>query len=139
MPIHEKDKIRNELLDDVYASSDLSVVMPKYKFPQKEHAARHAYQVLHDELMLDGNSRQNLATFCQTWIEPEIHKLMDECIDKNMIDKDEYPQSAEIENRCVHMLADLLIEDLKRCIDYFQRNPLVNKGNEKDSGNFNHS
>ena len=40
--------------------------------------------------MLDGNSRQNLATFCQTWAEPEVHKLMDECMDKNMIDKDEY-------------------------------------------------
>ena len=57
--------------------------------------------------MLDGNSRQNLATFCQTWLEPEIHKLMDECMDKNMIDKDEYPQTAEIEARCVHMLGDL--------------------------------
>jgi glutamate decarboxylase len=57
--------------------------------------------------MLDGNSRQNLATFCQTWAEPEVHKLMDECMDKNMIDKDEYPQTAEIEARCVHMLADL--------------------------------
>ena len=80
MPINEKDKIRGELLDDVYASSDLSIAMPKYRFPQKEHAARHAYQVLHDELMLDGNSRQNLATFCQTWMEPEMHQLMNESL-----------------------------------------------------------
>jgi glutamate decarboxylase len=107
MPLHEKDKIKDSLLDDVYASSDLSVVMPKYKMPEKEHDPRHAYQVVHDELMLDGNARQNLATFCQTWLDPEIHQLMDECLDKNMIDKDEYPQSAEIENRCVHILADL--------------------------------
>ena len=107
MALHEKKKIKDNLLDDVYASSDLSVVMPKYKMPEKEHSPRHAYQVVHDELMMDGNARQNLATFCQTWVEPEIHKLMDECIDKNMIDKDEYPQSAEIENRCVHILADL--------------------------------
>jgi glutamate decarboxylase len=57
--------------------------------------------------MLDGNSRQNLATFCQTWVEPEVHALMDLTIDKNMIDKDEYPQTAELEARCVHMLADL--------------------------------
>src|SRR5690625_5754817 len=57
--------------------------------------------------MLDGHSRQNLATFCQTWAEDEVRKLMDECIDKNMIDKDEYPQTAELESRCVHMLADL--------------------------------
>jgi glutamate decarboxylase len=81
--------------------------MPKYKFPADEQDPRHAYAVVHDELMLDGNSRQNLATFCQTWAEPEVHKLMDECIDKNMVDKDEYPQTAEIEARCVHMLADL--------------------------------
>ncbi len=107
MALHEKDKVRENLLDDVYASSDLSVVMPKYKMPEKEHDQRHAYQVVHDELMLDGNARQNLATFCQTWLDPEIHTLMDESIDKNMIDKDEYPQSAELENRCVHILADL--------------------------------
>jgi glutamate decarboxylase len=107
MALHEKDKIKDRINDDVYASSDLSVVMPKYTFPKKEHDPRHAYQVVHDELMLDGNARQNLATFCQTWVDDYVHKLMDECIDKNMIDKDEYPQTAEIESRCVHMLADL--------------------------------
>src|SRR5690606_6312063 len=107
MPLHAKEHVRTDLLDDVYASTDLSVSMPKYKFPGQEHAPRHAYQVVRDELMLDGNSRQNLATFCQTWADEEIHKLMDESIDKNMIDKDEYPQTAEIESRCVHMLADL--------------------------------
>ncbi len=107
MPLHTKNSVREDLEDDVYASVDLTVIMPKYKFPDAEHDARVAYSVVHDELMLDGNSRQNLATFCQTWAEPEIHKLMDECMDKNMVDKDEYPQTAEIEARCVHMLADL--------------------------------
>lgn len=107
MALHEREKVRENLLDDVYASTDLSIKVPKYKFPLKEEQPRHIYQIVHDELMMDGNSRQNLATFCSTWIEPEVHKLMDECIDKNMIDKDEYPQTAEIEARCVHMLADL--------------------------------
>jgi glutamate decarboxylase len=107
MPLHSKDSVRDMLDDEVYASNDLSVALPKYKFPKTEQDPRHAYQLVHDELMLDGNSRQNLATFCQTWAEPEVHKLMDECMDKNMIDKDEYPQTAEIEGRCVHMLADL--------------------------------
>ncbi|EFF76031.1 glutamate decarboxylase [Achromobacter piechaudii] len=107
MPLHAKHTVRNHLQDDVYASTDLSVSMPKFKIPEKEHDPRHAYQVVHDELMLDGNSRQNLATFCQTWLDEEVHKLMDESIDKNMIDKDEYPQTAEIEARCVQMLADL--------------------------------
>ncbi|MEM6690516.1 MAG: glutamate decarboxylase [Planctomycetota bacterium] len=107
MPLHDKDSVRDLLDDDIYASVDLSVSMPKYRFPSSESDPRHAYALVHDELMLDGNSRQNLATFCQTWVEPEVHKLMDECIDKNLIDKDEYPQTAEIEARCVHMLADL--------------------------------
>jgi len=105
--LHGKDDVRENLDDDIYASADLAVSMPKFKFPAKENNPRHVYQVVADELMLDGNSSQNLATFCQTWLEPEIHQLMDLTIDKNMIDKDEYPQTAELEARCVHMLADL--------------------------------
>ena len=69
--------------------------------------AEVAYQVIHDELMLDGNARMNLATFVTTWMEPEAEKLMAECFDKNMIDKDEYPQTAELEMRCVSMLSRL--------------------------------
>ena len=105
--LHEKDDVRESLDDDIFASADLSVAMPKFRIPDKEHDPRHAFQVVRDELLLDGNSRQNLATFCQTWLEPEVHALMDICLDKNMIDKDEYPQTAAIEARCVHMLADL--------------------------------
>ena len=93
--------------DDVYASLELSASLPKTKFPQKERDPRNVFSAVRDELMLDGNSRQNLATFCQTWVDEEIRDLMDLSIDKNMIDKDEYPQTAEIETRCVHMLADL--------------------------------
>ncbi|TNB49620.1 glutamate decarboxylase [Martelella lutilitoris] len=93
--------------DETYGAADLSAILPKSGFPERERAPRLAYAAIHDELLLDGNARQNLATFCQTWEEPEIHKLMDDCIDKNMIDKDEYPQTAEIEARCVRMLGDL--------------------------------
>jgi glutamate decarboxylase len=66
-----------------------------------------AYQVIHDELMLDGNARLNVATFVSTWMEPHAERLMSECFDKNMIDKDEYPQTAEIETRCVNILSRL--------------------------------
>lgn len=66
-----------------------------------------AYQLVHDELLLDGSARLNLATFVTTWMEPQAQQLMDESSDKNMIDKDEYPQTAAIENRCVAILADL--------------------------------
>ena len=54
--------------------------------------------------MLDGNARLNLATFVTTWMEPQAQRLMAETFDKNMIDKDEYPRTAEIELRCVNML-----------------------------------
>lgn len=107
MPLHVRRTARNGLIDDVYAAKDTEETMPRYRFPEGQRDPRHAYQLVHDELMMDGNSRQNLATFCQTWVDPEVHKLMDECVDKNMIDKDEYPQTAELESRCVHMLADL--------------------------------
>ncbi len=98
---------RDSMDDNIYASSDLSGSLPKHHFPEDEHSPRHAYAAVRDELMLDGNSRQNLATFCQTWLEPEVRQLMTDCIDKNLVDKDEYPQTAEIEARCVHMLAEL--------------------------------
>jgi glutamate decarboxylase len=107
MPIHSKEEIFSNRDDEVFGTGFLPHPLPKYKLPKHESDPTAAYQLVHDELLLDGNSRQNVATFCQTWVEPEIRKLMDECLDKNMIDKDEYPQMAELEARCVHMLADL--------------------------------
>jgi glutamate decarboxylase len=66
-----------------------------------------AYQMVHDELMLDGNARLNLATFVTTYMDPFADRLMAETFDKNMIDKDEYPQTAAMEMRCVNMLSHL--------------------------------
>jgi len=107
MPLHKIKKPESGLVDDVYATAELGAPLPRFEFPKREAAASQVYAALKDELLLDGNSRQNLATFCQTWVEPEVRHLMDECVDKNMIDKEEYPQTAEIESRCVHMLADI--------------------------------
>jgi glutamate decarboxylase len=81
--------------------------IPRHELPPGEMPPDVAYQVIHDELMLDGNARLNVATFVTTWMEPQASKLMSECFDKNMIDKDEYPQTAEIESRCVAMLSRL--------------------------------
>jgi glutamate decarboxylase len=80
---------------------------PKRRFPMHESDPRLAYTLVHDELLLDGVARMNLATFCTTWVEPEVVKLLAECFDKNIVDKDEYPQTAELEARCVRMLGDL--------------------------------
>ncbi len=68
---------------------------------------RVAYRLLHDELMLDGNARQNLATFVTTYMDEEADRLFAESLDKNMIDKDEYPQTAAIEGRCVSIMSAL--------------------------------
>jgi glutamate decarboxylase len=81
--------------------------IPRDEIPAGDMPADVAYQIIHDELMLDGNARMNLATFVTTWMEPQAEKLMAECFDKNMIDKDEYPQTAELETRCVKMLSRL--------------------------------
>lgn len=94
-------------IDETYGAGELAAALPQSGFPDAEKHPRRVFAAVRDELMLDGNARQNLATFCQTWEEDEIHQLMDTCIDKNMVDKDEYPQTAEIEARCVRMLGDL--------------------------------
>jgi glutamate decarboxylase len=66
-----------------------------------------AYDMLSNELLLDGSARLNLATFVTTWMPPQAAALMAETADKNMIDKDEYPQTAEIERRCVNIIGRL--------------------------------
>lgn len=81
--------------------------LPKNRMPQEGRLPDDAYRVVHDELLLDGSSRLNLATFVTTWMDPQAGTLMAEAFDKNMIDKDEYPQTAEIERRCVNIVADL--------------------------------
>jgi glutamate/tyrosine decarboxylase-like PLP-dependent enzyme len=84
-----------------------SRTIPRHELPRGELSPDVAYQIIHDELMLDGNARLNVATFVTTWMEPQAERLMAECVDKNMIDKDEYPQTAELESRCVAMLSHL--------------------------------
>jgi glutamate decarboxylase len=81
--------------------------VPKLRLAAEGMPAGTAYDIVHDELLLDGNARLNLATFVTTWMEHEAETLMAECSAKNMIDNDEYPQTAELERRCVNILADL--------------------------------
>ncbi len=107
MPLHQRRHFNDGVDTDIYASRAMQTRIPKHRVPAEGLRPDVALQLVVDELMLDGNARQNLATFCQTWFDDGIHKLMDLSIDKNMIDKDEYPATAEIENRCVHLLAHL--------------------------------
>ena len=105
---HEPRKLhRPDLVRPMYARNSLLGPIPRHSIPEDGMSPSTAYHLIHDELILDGSSRFNLATFCSTWMEPEASRLMAETFDKNMIDKDEYPQTAELEMRCVHMLAEL--------------------------------
>jgi glutamate decarboxylase len=81
--------------------------MPRLTLPDAPIPPQAAAQLVRGELALDGSARLNLATFVTTWMEPEAAALMAETFDKNMVDKDEYPQTAELERRCVNILAEL--------------------------------
>ncbi|MCD8194003.1 MAG: glutamate decarboxylase [Tannerellaceae bacterium] len=107
MALHVINPGKNESKFDLYTRSAAVGSIPKYKLADSPNDPELVLDLLLDELLLDGNAKQNLATFCQTDVDKATHVLMDKCIDKNMIDKDEYPQTAEIERRCVHILADL--------------------------------
>jgi len=114
MPLHkgpeqpdERPMSVNPFYGEANPVGGMTEAPPKHRLPETPLPPMTAVQLVHDELMLDGNSRLNLATFVTTWMEPEAGVLMAECRDKNMIDKDEYPRTAELEKRCVAMLADL--------------------------------
>src|SRR5215469_2254225 len=110
MPLHknvEDAGAEAELdINPVYVR-EVRLRVPRNSIPQHGMLPDTALQAVRDELILDGNARLNLATFVTTWMEPQARQLMAECFDKNMIDKDEYPQTAELERRCVNILADL--------------------------------
>jgi len=110
MPLHAKvDETHGEAELDIHPvyGHDILHAIPKHRIPVHPMPPNAALQVVRDELILDGNARLNLATFVTTWMEPQAGELMAECFNKNMIDKDEYPQTAELEKRCVNIIANL--------------------------------
>ena len=100
-------KYRSPSIAPAYTGRLACDPIPSLRLPDEAMEPAAAYRFIHDELMLDGSSRLNLATFVTTWMDPEAERLMAETFDKNMIDKDEYPATAAIESRCVAMVADL--------------------------------
>jgi glutamate decarboxylase len=109
MPLHSSEFLEFERLaiTPLYARPRATEGMPSQEIPEDGMDPPVAYNMIHDELMLDGNSRQNLATFVTTYMDNEARMLFAETADKNMIDKDEYPQTAAIEGACVRMIARL--------------------------------
>lgn len=80
---------------------------PSHHFPAEGMSARDAYRLVESDLMLEGDPARNLATFVTTWMEPEARLLVAENLHRNFIDHAEYPRTAEVEQRCIRMLADL--------------------------------
>jgi glutamate decarboxylase len=101
------DAPSDDTLAPAYTGRLSTEPVPARRLPDSEMSALAAYRFIHDELMLDGSSRLNLATFVTTWMEPEAEALMAETFDKNIVDKDEYPAAAAIESRCIAIVADL--------------------------------
>ncbi|KIW11136.1 glutamate decarboxylase [Exophiala spinifera] len=97
----------DEFSTSVYGSSFAAQDLPNHEMPEKEMPKEIAYRMIKDELSLDGNPMLNLASFVTTFMEDEAEKLMTEAFSKNFIDYEEYPQTAEIQNRCVNMIARL--------------------------------
>jgi glutamate decarboxylase len=105
--VSRKDPESESVVSPAYTCRLDMEAVPKFRMPDLSSSPESVYRLIHDELLLDGSSRLNMATFVTTWMEPEADRLMAEAFDKNMIDKDEYPQTAEIERRCVNMVAHL--------------------------------
>ncbi|MGN7704727.1 glutamate decarboxylase [Cellulosimicrobium sp. 22601] len=105
------------VLRPTYTRPGVRAVAPRFTLPDAEMEPTSAYQVVHDEVMLDGNSRLNLATFVATWMDDEADRLYAEVYDKNMVDKDEYPRTAAVEENCWRILGSLWnVPDVRDCI-----------------------
>jgi glutamate decarboxylase len=90
-----------------YGTRFLTEAAPDNEFPAEGMPALDGMRLVAEELALEGDPNRNLATFVTTWMEPEAQRLIAENLYRNFIDHAEYPISAEIEQRCIRMLADL--------------------------------
>ncbi|WRT63420.1 glutamate decarboxylase [Kwoniella shivajii] len=104
---HTHDR-KATLLDIPYTSRyDVETELPRFSIPETGVNAKVSYQLLHDELLLDGNPNMNLASFVNTWVPDECNRLMYENLNKNLVDQDEYPAAQAIHERCISMISHL--------------------------------
>jgi glutamate decarboxylase len=105
----EQDELVHQLeaVARQYGNRFLLEPPPDDKLPVHGMTAVDAMRLIGEELVLDGIPQRNLATFVTTWMEPEAQRVIAENLHRNFIDHAEYPRTAEIEQRCIRMLADL--------------------------------
>src|SRR5256714_13550486 len=94
-------------LAGLFGNRFITQEVPDRTFPESGMSAQDAMRLIAEELVLDGIPSRNLATFVTTWMEPEAQRIIAENLHRNFIDHAEYPRSAEIEQRCIRILADL--------------------------------
>ena len=103
----KNDQEKRDVLDSIFGSYTSDHALLKYELNKEPVPPEIAYRIVKDQLIDEGNARENLATFCQTYMEPKATQIMAETMQKNAIDKSEYPRTAELENRCVNIIAKL--------------------------------
>jgi len=99
--------VRSERLEERFGNKFLLEPAPDERLPETGMTALDAFRLIEEELVLDGIPARNLATFVTVWMEPEAQRLIAENLHRNFIDHAEYPQTAEIEKRCIRMIANL--------------------------------
>jgi glutamate decarboxylase len=105
--VHKLELDSEDVHSPTYAGRSFSHDIPKYRLPAGGISADAAYQLVHDELNLDGNPALNLASFVTSWMEPQANQLASETLAKNLIDQDEYPQTEVVHQRVVSMIGRL--------------------------------
>lgn len=105
--MHRLELRSEEIHTPAYAGRCFTHEVPKYRIPAQGIDSDAAYQLVHDELNLDGNPALNLASFVTSWMEPQANALAVETLDKNLIDQDEYPQTELIHQRVVSIIGRL--------------------------------
>jgi glutamate decarboxylase len=105
--MHELQLVADEMHAPAYAGRAFSHPIPKYRMPGDGMSAEAAYQLVRDELNLDGNPALNLASFVTSWMEPKANELASDTLPKNLIDQDEYPQTEAVHLRVVSMIGRL--------------------------------
>jgi glutamate decarboxylase len=99
--------VRSATAEERFGNKFLLEPAPDERLPEVGMSALDAFRLVEEELVLDGIPERNLATFVTTWMEPEAQRLIAENLHRNFIDHAEYPQTAEIEQRCIRMIANL--------------------------------
>ena len=90
-----------------YGNRFITELAPATEFPEAGMPSDETMRLVFEEVTLEGDPQHNLATFVTTWMEPQAQRIIAENLHRNFIDHAEYPRTAEIEQRCIRMLADL--------------------------------